>query len=96
MKLLEKILNFVDLDKLRHFAIGAAVGLASFIVFKSVIIVILIAALAGFIKEGYDYIYNLVTKTSTHDVDLKDFGATLLGGVVLASIIAVIKLIITF
>lgn len=64
-------------DKKGHVTLGAFVGLALGNYPLAAAIAVFAVAVG---KELYDYIYNAVTKTKTHGVEVGDAVATIVGG----------------
>ena len=78
MKKILELYNNIAPDKKGHITLGLLIGLS--LGAKPIIagVAILIAALG---KETYDYLYNLITKTKKHGVEVLDALATIGGGV---------------
>lgn len=80
----------IGTDKTIHFCVGLLIGLC---LGSHILWAILAVFLAGAGKELYDYLYNKITKTSTHGVELLDAVSTFVGGGVGIGIIYLLNFI---
>lgn len=90
MNSLLALYNKIPTDKQSHLTLGLLLGLAFGSRIPLAITVVLVAAIG---KEVYDYVYNKVTKTQTHGVEVLDSVATAVGGAIGIGVVALIHLI---
>lgn len=83
----------LDPDKQGHLTLGALVGLILANYPGTALTAVLLVA---FGKEAYDYLYNKITKTQTHGVEMGDAIATVVGGVGGIMIVHVIGVVLTY
>ena len=81
--------NQIPEDKKGHINLGMLLGLA-FGNYPLIATIVILAAGVG--KEVYDYGYNKITKTNTHDADVLDALSTIFGGIVGVLITVVISI----
>lgn len=85
----EAIRSRIPLDKIAHFFVGAAIGVAGFLIWGP-LGAIVAAGIAGVIKEIVDYIQNEMAikrgEAPPHGVEFLDALATTLGGVLVFAV----------